>query len=178
MSVDEFTKKKRALAAKMLFGDFKEITNDTHQGMLNIDEVLLGCHYIEGGDLYPVTLRGDLPAYLVRGRPNLSPETIENLGFEKRARRLGLYERLRKANIIPHGGGYTFPDILGVSRVITVGDTRYFEVEMADGMGKQIISDVKELPFQYRGRSVLMRSIEVGLTEIAAKLIPQYVIKV
>jgi hypothetical protein len=179
VQVDEFTNKKRNLAASILFGEYEGITNRTHQGLLNLNEILLGCHPLKGdGDIFPMTLRGDLPAYLVRGKPNLSAETIESLGFEKRAQRLGVYERLRNANIVPHGGGYTFPDIVSVSRVMQIDDERYFEVEMQDANGLQIISDVKELPFDYRGRSVLMRSLELGLVEIAAKLTPQYVIKV
>jgi hypothetical protein len=42
-----------------------------------------------------MTLRANLPAYLVRGRSNLSVDTIERLGLADRARRLGVYNRLR-----------------------------------------------------------------------------------
>lgn len=176
--VDDFTKKKRSLAGKLLFGDYREISNETHQGMHNINEVLLGCHHISPGGIYPITFRADLPAYLVRGRPNFTPDMIESLGFAMRAQRIGVYDRLLKADIIPHGGGYTFPDILGVNRVMEFGNSRYFEVEMGDGMGKQVVLDVKELPFEYRGRSVMMRALELGMVDIAAKLTPQYIIKI
>ena len=51
------------------------------------NEILLGYHHINGKDvIYPLTLRGDLPAYLLKGKKNLEPGNIENLGFAKRAR--------------------------------------------------------------------------------------------
>jgi hypothetical protein len=177
--VEDFAKRKRKLAAELLFGKFVEISNETHQGLINMNEILLGCHYLKNDTtLFPLTLRGDLPAYLVRGNPNLSPESIELLGFEKRAKRLGVYERLLNANIIPHGGGYVLPDVLTVNRVIEISRERYFEVEMQNDRGKKIISEVRELPYEYRGRSVVLRALEVGLIEIIAKLIPQYVLKI
>jgi len=175
--IDTFAKRKRKLAAKLLFGDFLEIANHTHQGLINMNEIILGCHYSEGGKLYPLTLRGDLPAYLVRGLTSLSPETIDFLGFEKRAHTLGVYDRLLNANIIPHGGGYVLPDILGVNRVMEIEGKRYFEVDMQNDRGKKIISEVRELPYEYRGRKVILGALEANLIEIVVKLIPLYVIK-
>ena len=162
-----------------MFGEFTKISNETHQGLINMNEIVLGCHYLrDEAVLYPLTLRGDLPAYLVRGNPNLLPENIEVLGFEKRANRLGVYDRLLNANVIPHGGGYVLPDTLTVNRVIEVDGDRYFEVEMQNDRGQKVISEVRELPFEYRGRTVVLRAMELGLIDIAAKLIPQYVFKI
>jgi hypothetical protein len=177
--VESFSKKKREVAAELLFGSFTMISNETHQGLINMNEIALGCHHLENDEtLFPLTLRGDLPAYLVTGNPNLSPESIELLGFEKRAKRLGVYDRLLEANIIPHGGGYVLPDTLTVNRVIRIDGERYFEVEMQSDRGQKVISEVRELPFEYRGRTVVLRALEIGSIEIAAKLIPQYVLKI
>ena len=176
---DAFAKQKRELVAKELFGDCQLISNETHQGLLNYNEILLGAHYINGkSKLYPLTLRADLPAYLLKGRKNLRPESIESLGFGKRARKLGVYQRLRQANLIPHGGGYTFPQLLSVEEVYEIGGKRYFKADAANDRGKQIIFDVRDIPFIYRGREVALRLLELELGEIAAKLIPLYVIKV
>jgi len=176
---ENFSKKKRKVAAELLFGKFIEISNETHQGLINMNEIVLGCHYLKNRTtLFPVTLRADLPAYLVKGNPNLSSESIELLGFEKRAKSLGVYDGLLNANIIPHGGGYVLPDILTVNRVIEVDGERYFEVEIQNDRGKKIISEVRELPYEYRGRKVMLRALEIGSIEIVAKLIPQYVLKI
>lgn len=176
--IEDFAKRKRSLAANLLFGDYMEVSNETHQGLTNMNEIVLGCHHINGNDgLYPVTLRADLPAYLVRGIPSYTPETIDILGFESRAKKLGVYNFLLNANILPHGGGYVLPDILGVNKVIELDGHRYFEVEMQNDRGKQIISEVHELPYDYRGRTVVLRALEIGAMEIVFKLIPKYVLK-
>ncbi|MHC4461844.1 MAG: hypothetical protein ACYS6W_07670 [Planctomycetota bacterium] len=176
---ENFSKKKRKVAAELLFGKFVEISNETHQGLVNMNEIVLGCHYLnDNATLFPLTLRADLPAYLVKGNPNLSSESIELLGFEKRAKRLGVYDRLLNADIFPHGGGYVLPDILTVNKVIEVDGERYFEAEMQNDRGKKIISEVRELPYEYRGRKVVLRALEIGLIEIVAKLIPQHVLKI
>jgi len=176
---ENFSKKKRKMAAELLFGKFLEISNETHQGLINMNEIVLGCHYLnDHATLFPLTLRGDLPAYLVKGNPNLSSESIDLLGFEKRAKSLGVYDRLLKADIFPHGGGYVLPDVLTVNKVIEVDGKRYFEVEMQNDRGKKIISGVRELPYEYRGRKVVLRTLEIGSIEIVAKLIPQYVLKI
>jgi len=176
---ESFSKKKRKVAAEMLFGKFIEISNETHQGLVNMNEIVLGCHYLNNpATLFPLTLRADLPAYLVKGSPNLTLESVELLGFEKRAKSLGIYDRLLNANIFPHGGGYVLPDILNINKVIEVNGERYFEAEMQNDRGKKIISEVRELPYEYRGRKVVLRALEVGLIEIVAKLIPQYVLKI
>lgn len=176
---ENFSKRKRKLAAELLFDKFIEISNETHQGLINMNEICLGCHYLKGNNtLFPVVLRGDLLAYLVRGIPNLSPEIIETLGFEKRSRNFGVYDRLLNANIIPHGGGYVLPDSVTVNKVIEVNGTRYFEVDMQNDRGKKIVSEVQELPYEYRGKSVIVRSLESKLINVVAKLIPEYVLKI
>ncbi len=176
---EEFAKRRRKLVANYLFGDYELISNETHQGLLNINEIVLGCNGVKENDetIYPLTLHGDLPAYLVKSIPNLSPEGIEVLGFEKRAKRLGVYERLCKANIIPHGGGYNFPSLVSDVKVREINGNRYFEAEASNGRGKTIFSNVRELPYEYRGLDVVLKSVELGFIELVAKLIPIYVLK-
>jgi hypothetical protein len=174
-----FSRKKRKLVADILFEGYSEISNETHQGLINMNEIVLGCHFMKNPQtLFPLMLRGDLPAYLVRGNPSLSPEAIEMLGFENRANRLGIFDSLLSANIIPHGGGYTYPDILRVDKVMEIDEDRYFFVEMQNDRGKKIISEVHGLPFEYRGRTVAQRALELRLMDVAAKMIPHYVLKI
>jgi len=176
--VDDFSKKRRIEFAKRLFGDFEIIANETHQGLADINTMLLGCHNIKDNKILPIALRGDLPAYLVYGKPSFTKEQIENLGFEKRAKKLGLIKRLRNANIVPHGGGYHFPDILNVLKVIENNGQRYFLMDLINDRGKKVIRDVREIPYDYRGRMVVLRTLELGLAEVTAKLIPLYVLKI
>ncbi len=178
---EEFSKKKRVLAAEMLFGEFEIISNEVHQGLVNMNEILLGCHLLQPDDpecVFPFALRSDTPAYLVKGKPNLGENEIEALGFTQRSKRLGVYERLQNANIIPHGGGYSFPDLLDVSRVIEQGDKRYFEVNPVNDRGKRVLSDVKEIPYTYRGQEVVLKTLELNMCELVAKLVPRYALKI
>jgi hypothetical protein len=176
---EEFAKKRRRLAAAEIFGDFTEIINKTHQGLLNCNEIALGCHFInQQGEIFPIALRADLPAYLVRGNLNLSEETIEALGFYKRAEKLGVMDRLKNLNILPHGGGYTFPDMLEASGEVEIDNKRYFTIEMKSGIGQKIISSTASIPFTYRGREVIVRAIELRMCDIVARLMPIYVLKI
>ena len=177
---NRFSERRRELVADFIFGDYLVIANKTHQGMTHLNEITLGTHNIaeDMDGLYPMALRADLPAYLFRPIKNLSPEIIENLGFLKRAKRLGVYKRLINANILPHGGGYTFPDLANVVKVIQEGNKRYFVLAMESDLGTKIIRNPREIQFSYRGRSVVLRTIELELGSIAAKLVPLYVVKI
>jgi len=175
-----FAEKKRQMVAEAIFGEFSEICNITHQGLLNYNEILLGCHNTKNQEAttFPITLKADLPAFLMKGIDNLSDETIEALGFAARAEKLGLIGRLRNANIMPHGGGYTFKDILGVQEVIETKRRRYFTLDMQTGLGNMICSDVRDMEFDYRGISVVLRTLELHLGQTIARLIPYCMLKV
>jgi len=175
-----FANKKRKMAAEKIFGHFTEICNVSHQGLLNYNEILLGCHNTKNQNVtvFPITLRADLPGFLMKGIDNLTEETIDVLGFAKRAEKLGLIDRLRNANILPHGGGYAFKDFIGVQEVIEIEDKRYFILDMQTGIGNKICSDVRDMEFDYRGKSVVLKTVELHLGEIQARLIPYYMLKV
>ena len=103
---------------------------------------------------------------------------MKNLGFEERARQLNRYDFLMSVNLLPHGGGYAFPDISKVKSVNSINGQRYYEVEMSTGQGLKLFSDIKNLPFEYRGKVVLERTLELEMAEVAASLKPMYVLKV
>lgn len=174
---DDFAKKRRELAFRKIFGG-KVICNRTHQGMVNKNEIMLGCHVMKDFGLYPVSIKADLPSYLFKGKKNFTKKAIEDLGFSERAQKYGVYNRLKNANILPHGGGYLLEDSLSVDKVFEVNGRRYFQIEMKDGMGKKIVSDIRELQFAYRSREVVKKTVEIGLGEIKAELIPVYTVKI
>jgi len=176
--VERFACRRRVIAAERLFGDLRLICNESHQGYRSPTEIVLGCHDTQPPRLLPVMLRADLPAYLVRGRPNLSDETISARGFAARAQELGVLDRLRAADVAPHGGGYTLPELRDVVGVIEVGDRRYFECTTAAAAGTKVLADLRGVPYGYRGRSVVLESVQLGLCDIVATLRPVQVLKV
>jgi len=179
MFADDFAKKRRELAFRNLFDGGKIICNKTHQGLANMNEIALGCQVFQSRqELLPVSIRADLPSYLVKGNHNFTPHMMDLLGFSSRADELGVYNRLSRANILPHGGGYAFPDSLSVTKIFEIKDKRYFEIDMANSVGKKIISNMKELQFTYRGREVIQRTLDIGMCDISAVLNPVYTLKV
>ncbi|MEE8432611.1 MAG: hypothetical protein V3S16_15290 [Candidatus Desulfatibia sp.] len=59
---EEFSKQKRILAAEALFGEFQYISNEVHQRLVNMNEILLGCHLLPEKDpevILPLVLRAD-----------------------------------------------------------------------------------------------------------------------
>ncbi len=176
---EEFSKKRRALAYKEIFGGKKIISNVCHQGLMNYNEIKLGCQKIESSkELYPVSIRADLPSYLFTGKKNFTESQIEKLGFHERANKFGVYKRLRNFNMLPHGGGYKFEDMLYVNDIFTIGNKRFYEIMMVDGIGRKIVANLKEMEFSYRSREVVLKTIEVGMGRPVAELEHVYVLKI
>lgn len=174
----EFSKKRREYAANKLFDDHKIISNTMHQTLPSMNEILLGSHDISGAKYFPVTLRSDRPAFIMMPKPSLSNKTLEFLDFESRGNELGALDRLKSANILPHGGGYTFPFLSKVEEVFELNSTRYFVVSLHDSDSRKVIADLHEIQYMYRDEKVIQRTLELDLGEVVARLEPLYVLKV
>jgi hypothetical protein len=174
-----FSQERRVLIAQHLFDDFTVYSNHNHQGLLSTNEMMLGVHVVRDAEaIVPLTLQPQLPSFLLKVLPNLATDVVQTLGLEKQARRVGVLDRLQSVNILPHGGGYTFPHIKDVLSVIDNDqDERYYELEFFEGEGKQIIKSVRDLPFAYRGLEVLERVNELKLGKVVAQLDPLFVFK-
>lgn len=182
---ESFCKKRRELLIKEVVGRCKIISNETHQGLFGAKEIRLGCYRASGDTLFPVALRWDLPVYIMRGVQNLSPDLLEKLRFKKRAERLGLMDDLTDINILPHGGGYKLLIPYTDLTVHRLNGVQYFalkEPEPAGGVisryGRIIFNSPRELPYDYRGKKVIRKTIEYKLGEPVAKLRPIMTLKV
>ncbi|UCF61500.1 MAG: hypothetical protein JSV37_02135 [Anaerolineaceae bacterium] len=174
-----FSQERRVLIAQHLFDEFTIYSNENHQGLLSMNEMVLGVHVMRDEEtILPLTLQAQLPSYLLRVLPNLSEDVIQSLGFEEQARRIGIYDQLLSVNILPHGGGYAYPHIAEVVSVNDYGqDERYFELSFCEGEGTQIIKNVRDLPYTYRGLEVIDQVKQLELGRIVAQLVPIYVFK-
>lgn len=172
----QFAATKRLLAAEALFADFTVISNRHHQGLHGDEDVLLGAHHSLWPEPLPLTLRPDLPAYLLSGRPNLSDSHLHRALADSDAPDF-VRQAAARANLIPHGAGYALEGIRRVNRVWTSGELRFFELERQAGQAPDIVTDPTSLPVRYRGRQVLMLAIEWGLAEPLARLDPILVLK-
>jgi hypothetical protein len=115
----------------------------------------------------------------MKGFPNFTEEAMETLNFKARSNEFGLGDRLKNANILPHGGGYNFPHIVAIPEIFeTVEKRRYFSVDLGTGIGTQIFETPRELEFSYRGRNVVVQTIDLGLGEIVARMVPRFALKI
>ncbi|AZR74055.1 hypothetical protein BBF96_12010 [Anoxybacter fermentans] len=178
-NVEKFARQRRIHVAHHLFDNFLLITDQTHQGLVGLNEIILGCHkFVDEETLFPLMLRADRPGYLIKGKFNLTEKQLENLEFKARAKELDIYHRLLRANILPHGGGYNFPDLLDIEEVLEVNENRYYKLKTTSGMGSKIVQHLRALPYEYRGQQVLNRTLELGLGQIYATLIPLFTLKI
>ncbi|MFQ5649822.1 MAG: hypothetical protein ACE5IY_07760 [bacterium] len=178
---EAFAQKRRNRAAELLFDEFIPLANANHQGLVDMNTIALGINtWTEhsGEFLAPLALRPDLPAYLCRGVQNYSVRMLEKLGWRERAQRLGVEHRLLNANMLPHGAGYNYPGWKSVLRVHEIDGRRFFEVKSRKGQGSEIITDLRNVPYEYRGKEILSQTVELELGRPVAELIPIYVLKI
>lgn len=173
---DEFSEKKRSLLFQEIFGHGETLLNKNHYTLIGLNEAIIGCHTIhDQGELLPVMLVEDSPAYLVRGRMNLSQEIIEQLFGSKRLESW-VYERLSNANIAPHGGGHRLIDIEGIWKVILYPQAKVI-IPKAKNHVKAYV-DMETAFRNYRFKGILERIQSLGLADHYATLRPVYGVKV
>jgi hypothetical protein len=186
---DSFCKKRRAAIVKEVLEDSEVILDKIHQGLSGMNEIRLGCYNTMdmSGDssLFPIALRWDMPVYIMKGNPNLSEEAIARMGFRERAERLELLEELRGINILPHGGGYEISIPYTEVEVIQQGEDRFFilkeskiDQKITSRYGEIAFTNPRELPFNYRGKDVIEKTMEYDLGKLMAKLQPMITLKV
>ena len=181
----EFSNLKREIIANNLFDyGYEIICNQPHQFMKDYNNMYLGSNCIDinkkekGSDIFPTTLRADISAYLFKGKQNLSERTLKNQNLLERAEKLGLSHLLLNANILPHGGGYSFADTEDVLDILEYKDQRYFVTSLKSRVSRlKIVRNVSEVQFEYRGRDVILKTLQLDLGEIIARLNPLFSLK-
>ena len=180
-----FSNKKREIIANKLFGTGCEIIcNTSHQFLKDYKNMYFGSNCTDADcelvptNIFPTALRADIACYLFKGKKSFSEITLKNNNFLERAENLELLDLLMNADILPHGGGYMLPDISRVQKVLEHNDQRYFACELVkDSKKLKIVRNVKELQFEYRGRDVILKTLQLDLGEIIARLNPIFSLK-
>lgn len=183
--VQDFNHRRREALARYLFGDFDVVVNATHQGMVrayNCNNI--GCYTFEDPQdgelpLFPLTLSPTLPAFLVRGSKNFTDDAIGELGWRQRIETHDLFDKIAGTNLLPHGGGYLYPNIEGVARVLQKGpdNRRFVLISKNPHDTADIIETPRGLPYGYRGMEVKDRMESLGLGRATTKLDLKYVLE-
>lgn len=175
--VQRFHMRRRSAMADAVFGPHQTIFHGTHQGLVAPGVCHLGCYCFgptagpatldDGSSVFPITLDRELPVFLLTGAPNFSTSAIRQLGWEKRADRLGVTSRLKKASILPHGAGYAYPWMHEVY-VREVGAMRWYHA--ASPRGEAVFTAPRPLPHTYRGLDVIRRTLDLGMGSTAGAM--------
>ncbi len=184
---------------KEILPESEILSNILHQGLFAENEIRLGCydtldkHYPEGKALFPIALRWDHPLYIFQGKRNLSREVLWMRGFAQRAEKLGLMNELRNINVLPHGGGYTIKTsyhnlriirtkiannfvMSGVNPISKIREISKREKDLSK-FGEMIVTNPRELPYDYRGIKVIEKTLEYDLGTPVAMLQPLMTLK-
>ncbi|MBY8985249.1 MAG: hypothetical protein KGD65_09295 [Candidatus Lokiarchaeota archaeon] len=181
----KFSNSKREIIASKLFDyGYKIICNQPHQFLKDYNNMYLGsnctdtsCSIITS-NIFPTTLRADISAYLFQGKKNFSLTTLRNENFLRRAENFELVDTLTNACILPHGGGYELTDIEDVIDILEYKYQRYFVTSLKTNTSRlKIIRNVEELQFAYRGRDIVLKTLQLNLGEIVARLNPLFSLK-
>lgn len=194
IQVHTFQMERRCLLAKALLGDFEMLFNGTHQGIYSPGTAILGCykfgpkknrHIIQGPEnpdypiVFPLTLKPDIPVYLLEPTENFIPKAIEDLGWKNHLSEIGATRRVQESNILPHGGGTAYNYLrnpwtrrekgnrLFGAEIVNIQNQENFFEELKripevflDKQGGNIeFRHPRQLPFTYRGKEVLDRTL-------------------
>jgi hypothetical protein len=182
MKVQAWNERRREAIASTLFDDWSVIENATHQGMTAVNACHLGCYVFEDEDIergarFPLTISAEDPIFMVKPKKNFTEEIADRVGFLDRARRHGVEGRVVGANLLPHGGGYRYPDVECVDGVIEDGpDRRRFRLLKKDG-SIVIIENPRSQAYGYRGLEVLDKLEELELGELTYEGDVRYVVR-
>jgi len=199
--LEDFSIRRREFLLKQVIGDYTVVSNLTHQGLFGESEMRLGCYdtmqpSMDGKEtLFPVALRWDIPVYVFKGKKNLSEEVLGRVGFTKRSEELGMLDQLKETNILPHGGGYKVDIeytkisvvnnefgnhfvLSGAKPASKVSEMVENQKRGVSSFGEMVIMSPRELPYDYRGLSVVQKTMEYDLGAPVAKLQPLITLKV
>jgi hypothetical protein len=170
LQCEEYSKQKRALLSRELFGEYTMISNEIHHGFSHPNTALLGCYQFQRGSktLYPVTLRSDVPTYVVQGSTEeaLNGQLIESLPPLLR-------EQLTRVGVLPHGGGYTYPEVQSFVAIEEIDGKRYSILEGAT-KNRRVLANLNTLPYAYRGEEVMACLEQYHLGKVVARLHPLF----
>jgi hypothetical protein len=168
----DFSKRKRQIIFKEIF-DGETIANHNHCDLKGLNEAIIGCDVVEEGEISVISLTNR--AYLVKGKKNLSSQTIEEC-FGSRSIEEWAYDYLLNLNMVSHGGGHELPGVDRLEKVIFYPEGRVFVLKC--GYRTKAYRDMWNIPRDYRVEGILERIQSLGLASHYATLQLIYTIKV
>lgn len=169
-------KKKRELLYTKIF-DGKIISNHNHYELAAPNKAIIGCNLVKKeGDVFALALDKSC-AYLLRGKKNLSPEKIREIMPDPKLTERWVYKELRRADILPHGGGHRLNEFDGIDKILLYPRGKIMIPKCGSMTGKMAYVDMMEVSRGYRSDGILDRVISLKLGDLHAALELVYCIK-
>jgi len=187
-SVEQYSKAKRTSIANELFGEENVycVSNPTHQGYFVEGEyyvMRLGLYNTQSKSgssnlsLFPLGFNGYSSIYLYEGLENIKDQFWNQKEIDK-AKELNHLNFIRRANIMPHGGGYKLFYPHKKVRSVYYENQIFFELFDSDVQSKLLIQDIEALEYGYRVPEDIIPLVDkYELGRQIATFSPEYVIK-
>jgi len=170
-NLEKASKNKRLKVADLIFREHQVVSNPMHQGLFKRNEARLGLYDCNDKEFFPLSLRPDLPVFLLKGKENISDDMYNNHEVSDT-----ISKNLTGINILPHGGGYELR-IDGHNPCSFNFEEEYL-FRLSGNESNYIFSNPSKLPYDYRGLDVLQKVKEWELGEVAAELNQRYTVKI
>jgi hypothetical protein len=129
------SKQHRSDAASAIFGAFRLLGNETHEGMASPFAYILGCHLASDSErVYPLMTNLGQSAYLISRRP--------------------VVEQDASSSLLPHGMGYEIPVGQESPQLMFLNDGTVLHV-LSQGSTTEVFRDFSSVPYSYRGLGTL-----------------------
>jgi hypothetical protein len=186
--IEEYSQKKRFSIALELFGEDNIccIANPTHQGYFHEND-----HYVmrlglynssdQTGDhnlkFFPLAFNGYSFIYLYEGLTNIKNIHWTN-NQHQRAKENDHDDFLKKANILPHGGGYKLLYPFSAIKSVVLDGRNYFNLFDAPMESQMLIQNIEALEYGYRAPTEILPLVDrLQLGKRVARFVPVRVIK-
>ncbi|MGD2072263.1 MAG: hypothetical protein PVG65_02095 [Candidatus Thorarchaeota archaeon] len=166
----------REKTAKSILGNYTPISNETHQGLVNLNQLVLGCYLAPMKTILPFSISMTEDAYLITPKITMQ-EILKSSNLKKRITDLFSYS-LDQYSLLPHGSGYTTPHVKEIKKIKMINGKRYYVLNMGKNKTKLIISNISEIPFEYRRKNGYFNVLEDYYFNIHSTLRPIYSFRV
>lgn len=168
---ERFAAQKRSLIAQIIFPGCRVISDAVHHNLGSLNEALMGAQRFAENPYYSFLLGPNTPSFLVQAlnvsdlQQQSGRQTTDVLEDEPTAR--------AQSSFIPHSGGYSLPFVKRARVEAAVGAAGMV-IELETHVGNIMEApSTADLPYDFRGESVLARTESLGLCRRLASIIPR-----
>lgn len=173
---EEYAKNHRLCTAQAILGDFDVVSNETHSGLVTMNQQILGAYYTPPKTLLPIAISMNEDAYLCKSKQAIE-DILESTGLYDFVSSC-LPETINSHTLMPHGGGYKLHNVQSDVKVMIVNGRRHYVMGMGESGARLVVSNISEVPFTYRNSSDFLLNLKEHYLDISVVLKPELSLKI